>query len=127
MRAKVRDFSLDKTLNAGQTFGWSRVGKSWASFFDFPLLLTQKDDETLEFYGGSKEKVQEMLGLNDDIEGIRAEIDRDDFIDKAINFLKRDKGRKRRFMAFHTRLHLIYTVKRSFDNKKDKINVLTLW
>ncbi len=88
MRVKVRDFSLDKTLDAGQTFGWSRVGKSWVSFFDVPLVLAQKDSETLEFSGASKEKVQEMLGLNDDIEGIRAEIDRDDFIDKAINFSK---------------------------------------
>ena len=86
MKVKVNDFSLDKTLPSGQTFGWKKVGDSWVSFFDRPIKVTQKTDSSLEFSGSTENMVKDMLGLNDDIERIKSEINKDEFIDQAINY-----------------------------------------
>ena len=86
MKVKVNDFSLDKTLSSGQTFGWKKVGDSWVSFFDRPIKVTQKTDSLLEFSGSTENMVKDMLGLNDDIERIKSEINKDEFIDQAINY-----------------------------------------
>ena len=86
MELKTTGFLLDKTLLAGQTFGWSKVNGSWCSFFKKPILLKQKPSGEIEFSGASEMEVKQMLGLDDDIEGIKAEIDKDDFIDRAISY-----------------------------------------
>ncbi len=85
MELAVDDFSLDKTLNAGQTFSWQKIKDEWISCIDKPIILRQNGDK-IECSGGSEEEVKKRLGLGDDIKSIRAELDKDDFLDKAIEY-----------------------------------------
>ncbi|MCL4398180.1 MAG: hypothetical protein M1322_02155 [Candidatus Parvarchaeota archaeon] len=85
MITKVKDFSLDRTLNSGQIFSFFKEGDYWYSFVDKPSAFRQIGD-SLECYGIDKESAKELFGLNDKINEIKAEIDKDDFIDKAIRY-----------------------------------------
>jgi N-glycosylase/DNA lyase len=85
MRLKVKDFSLDKNLTAGQTFCWTHSNDAWFSFIDRPIKVKQIGD-VLEYYGCSEIELRTRLGLNDDINSIKTELDKDDLIDRAINY-----------------------------------------
>ncbi len=85
MEFTVNDFSLDKTLSAGQTFSWEKREDKWVSFIGKPIILKQVGDK-IEYYGGSEDEIKKRLGLSDDIISIRAELDKDDFLDKAIEY-----------------------------------------
>lgn len=85
MELTVNDFSLDKTLSAGQTFSWEKIKDGWVSFIDKPITLRQNGDK-IEYSGGSEQEVKKRLGLIDDIGSIKAELDKDDFLDKAIEY-----------------------------------------
>ncbi len=84
MLIKAEDFSLDRTLGSGQSFVWRKIDGDWVSFVGKPVSISQNGDGSLSFEGCSEKEVRDRLGLNDDITGIRAEIDKDDFVDKAI-------------------------------------------
>jgi N-glycosylase/DNA lyase len=86
MEIEISDFSLDRTLNAGQTFAWKKESGWWKSFINHPLKVRQKEEKKLEFFGSSTEEVRKLLGLNDDLNSIKAELDKDDFLDKAIEY-----------------------------------------
>jgi N-glycosylase/DNA lyase len=88
MILRVTDFSLDKTLNAGQTFAWEKKDGVWLSATSNPIIVRQTNPEELEYYGVTENVIKEKLGMNDDIDSINAEIDKDDFIDKAIEYSK---------------------------------------
>ena len=85
MITKVKDFSLDRTLNSGQIFAFFNEDKKWYSFIDKPVEIRQEGDK-LVYSGLSETSVKELLGLNDPIDDIKAEVDKDDFIDKAIHY-----------------------------------------
>ncbi|MCL4397033.1 hypothetical protein M1494_01665 [Candidatus Parvarchaeota archaeon] len=85
MIIKVNGFSLDRTLNAGQIFTFFKEGNNWYSFVDKPLEIRQEGNE-LVYSGLDESKVKELLGLNDPINDIKAEVDKDNFIDKAIKY-----------------------------------------
>jgi N-glycosylase/DNA lyase len=85
MITKVKGFSLDRTLSSGQIFSFFNVDKNWYSFIDKPLEIRQEGDK-LVYSGLSEANVKELLGLNDPINNIKAEVDKDDFIDKAIRY-----------------------------------------
>ncbi len=91
MELEVADFSLDETLRAGQTFAWHKEDDSWFSFIDSPLCIRQKGPSTLDIVGCDETAVRARLGLNDDVASIKAEVDKDDFVDAAI----RHSGRLR--------------------------------
>lgn len=82
---KVKDFSLDRTLNSGQIFSFFKNSGYWYSFVDKPLAFRQSGD-SLECIGVDKSHAKDMLGLNDNIDDIKAEIDKDGFIDRAIAY-----------------------------------------
>ncbi len=84
MRMNIKDFSLDKTLSAGQTFSWFKSDDKWVRLVGHPIAVTQVDSSTLGIEGASEQEVRRLLGLNDDIERINNEIDKDDFISEAI-------------------------------------------
>lgn len=86
MQTEIEEFSLDKTLNAGQTFAWIKKGDYWFSFIDKPVKVRQINDTTLEFFGTDEANIKERLGLNDDIKSIKTELDKDDFLDRAIEY-----------------------------------------
>lgn len=85
MVIKVTDFSLDRTLNSGQLFTFFKEDNRWYSFVDKPLEIRQDGNE-LVYSGLDESNVKELLGLNDPINEIKAEVDKDDFIDKAIRY-----------------------------------------
>lgn len=85
MITKVDNFSLDRTLNSGQLFTFFKDGKNWYSFVDKPLEIRQ-EGENLIYSGLDETSIKELLGLNDPVDEIKAEVDKDDFIDKAIRY-----------------------------------------
>ncbi len=85
MKMQVEDFSLDDTLKAGQTFSWQKIGDSWFTFLDRPIKAKQIGNR-IEYIGCSEAEIRNRLGLNDDITSIKAELDKDDFLDKAIRY-----------------------------------------
>ncbi|MCL5009795.1 MAG: hypothetical protein M1433_02350 [Candidatus Parvarchaeota archaeon] len=85
MELKVEDFSLDSTLTSGQTFFWRKLDDFWVTSFDKPVKIKQ-DHDRLEYYGCTEEYIRKLLGLKDDISSIKTELDKDDFIDRAINY-----------------------------------------
>ncbi|MCL4400401.1 hypothetical protein M1316_00265 [Candidatus Parvarchaeota archaeon] len=86
MEIDVNNFSLNKTLASGQTFVWKNTGDYWVSFVNKPVAIRQPSENKLEFYGASKDEIKKLLGLSDDITSIKAELDKDDFLDKAIEY-----------------------------------------
>lgn len=86
MRIKIDGFSLDKTINAGHTFIWQKSNGFYLSYLKSPASVRQFSNGSLEFEGINKNDFMELLGLNDNIKEIDAEIDKDVFIDKAINY-----------------------------------------
>ena len=85
MITKVKGFSLDRTLNSGQIFSFFKEDNKWYSFVDRPLEIRQEGNN-LVYTGLDEMGVKELLGLNDPINDIKAEISKDDFIEKAINY-----------------------------------------
>lgn len=85
MITKADNFSLDRTLNSGQLFTFFNDGKNWYSFVDKPLEVRQ-EGENLIYSGLDETGVKELLGLNDPVDEIKAEVDKDDFIDRAIRY-----------------------------------------
>ena len=85
MLIKVSNFSLDRTLNSGQIFSFFKIKDYWYSFIDKPIAIKQDGNE-IEFIGLYKNEVNKLFGLNDKIDEIKAEIDKDDFIDRAIRY-----------------------------------------
>lgn len=86
MRIKIDGFSLDRTINAGHTFVWQKKKDLYLSYLKSPASVRQFSDGSLEFDGINEHDFMEILGLNDDIKEINAEIDKDVFIDRAINY-----------------------------------------
>ncbi|MGC8516632.1 MAG: DNA-3-methyladenine glycosylase family protein [Candidatus Acidifodinimicrobium sp.] len=84
MRMNIKDFSLDKTLSAGQTFSWFKSDGKWVRLVGYPIVVTEVDSSTLEIEGAGEREVRRLLGLNDNIERINNEINKDDFISEAI-------------------------------------------
>lgn len=85
MELDVKGFSLDRTLTAGQIFAFFKEKEHWYSFIEKPVALRQAGSK-LEIMGAGKNEIKELLGLNDNIEEIKAETDKDDFMDKAIRY-----------------------------------------
>jgi N-glycosylase/DNA lyase len=85
MVIKVDNFSLDRTLNSGQIFSFFKKENYWYSFIDTPVAVRQAGN-IIERFGASDDYIKELFGLNDNMIGIKAEIDKDDFIDKSIAY-----------------------------------------
>lgn len=85
MDLKVSDFSLDSTLSSGQTFFWRKSGDYWFTSLDKPIKVRQVGDK-LEYEGCSEHELRMRLGLGDDILSIKTELDKDDFLDKAVRY-----------------------------------------
>ncbi len=85
MLIPVKDFSIDTTLMAGQTFAWKRLDDGWVSFIDKPILVRQISENELIVTGEtSRGEIERRLGLKDDIEKIISSIDKDETIHQAI-------------------------------------------
>jgi N-glycosylase/DNA lyase len=81
----IKDFSLERTLSSGQIFSFFKKDEYWYSFTDKPIAIRQSQDK-IELLGLSESEAKSLLGLNDKISEIKAEIDKDDFIDRAIAY-----------------------------------------
>jgi N-glycosylase/DNA lyase len=85
MVIKVDNFSLDRTLNSGQIFSFFKRGDYWYSFMDTPIAVRQTGN-FIERLGANDRYLKELFGLDDNMVSIKAEIDKDDFIDKSIAY-----------------------------------------
>ncbi|MDP8012668.1 MAG: DNA glycosylase, partial [Nanoarchaeota archaeon] len=85
MLIPVKNFSIDTTLMAGQTFAWKKFDKGWISFVDKPVLVRQISENELMVTGEtSRGEIERRLGLKDDIEKIISSIDKDETVHQAI-------------------------------------------
>ncbi|MCW1293313.1 MAG: hypothetical protein OH318_02925 [Candidatus Parvarchaeota archaeon] len=84
---RVNNFDIAKTLGSGQTFVWMNLDDLWIRFAD-PFLVLQVVNNEIKIIKGKEKDVIETLGLNDNIELINHEINKDEFISKAIEFGK---------------------------------------
>lgn len=84
MIINLNNFSLDLTLNSGQTFIWKEVAGNYYSFVDKPVRVKQNKDKLYITGQVSASMIKEQLGLYDNIALIEKSIDRDEVIHKAI-------------------------------------------
>lgn len=79
-------FSLEHTLNCGQTFGWKRIGKWFCDFYNNHLVLIRQDDNHLIYDSDveCKDFLLRTFRLDDDLEQIYQEISKDGIIKSSI-------------------------------------------
>ena len=82
----VSDFSLDLTLNSGQTFIWKKIDDTYYSFVDYPISVKELNGKLYIEGNVTESYIRNKLGLYDDITDIERSIDKDDFIHDAINY-----------------------------------------
>ena len=74
---KIKDFNLAHTLESGQLFRYSSHENGWQiNHRDDSFYVEQKEDK-LFFDSISKDKLSEFLGLAQDFEAIKNELDKD--------------------------------------------------
>lgn len=81
----VKDFDIEKVLNSGQTFVWIKINDMWIRYAD-PFLTLKQEGNRLEILTGKIEDAINVLGLQDDMETIIGEINKDEIISRAIEF-----------------------------------------
>jgi len=81
---KVKDFNLSYTLSCGQVFNWEYVGW-WRGWINNTQILVKQVGDSLHIDSNlSKGEVERYFRLDDDLEKICLEINRDYFISKLI-------------------------------------------
>lgn len=91
---KPENFDLKLTLTCGQTFCWHRFeGQLYdedgdSEYYSFrngkPVILRQKDGKIEVETELSREEVEEMLGINHDLDKVFTEFPEDDKLEKAV-------------------------------------------
>ena len=84
-KIKVKDFNLEHTLECGQIFRINRVGDwHYVNAQDKYFKVNQIGNE-IEFHGVDKEFVIHFFSLNENLHKIHKEINKDKYIEKAID------------------------------------------
>ncbi|MEK6766333.1 MAG: DNA glycosylase [Planctomycetota bacterium] len=84
-KIKVKDFNLEHTLECGQIFRINRVGDwHYVNAQDKYFKVNQIGNE-IEFHGVDKEFVIHFFSLNENLHKILKEINKDKYIEKAID------------------------------------------
>jgi len=96
-KISVNDFDLELTMTCGQTFCWHRLegelyGEGASKFYTFrkekPLIVEQKKDKLHVETELPKEEVEKALGLDYDIEKVKATLPDEEKIQSAAEELK---------------------------------------
>lgn len=84
-KIKVKEFNLEYTLECGQIFRVNRVGDwHYVNAQDKYFKINQIGNE-IEFHGVDKEFVIDFFSLNENLRKILKEINKDKYIEKAID------------------------------------------
>lgn len=84
-KIKVKEFNLEHTLECGQIFRINRVGDwHYVNAQDKYFKINQIGNE-IEFHGVDKEFVIDFFSLNENLRKILKEINKDKYIEKAID------------------------------------------
>ncbi len=86
-RFTVKKFSLQKTLECGQSFCWTREGEGYINADVGGVIYVEQREDRL-YYESTHNNIDlcHLLGLNDPIKEIQQQLRKDQFIDKCINF-----------------------------------------
>ncbi len=83
-RIDINDFNLDFTLSCGQVFRWNK-NDCWAGVVEGAVIRAKQEGNKLLIDSVLDEKsIRDYFRLDDDMERIYSEIDRDDLMDSLI-------------------------------------------
>lgn len=86
-RLKIKDFNLADTLECGQTFCWVKEGKGYINAdIGQAVYVEQQEDMLLYETSESNVNLSELLRLDDPLEQIHRDINRDGVMKKSIDF-----------------------------------------
>ena len=78
-------FNLDLTLCCGQAFRWDESDGWWCGVVQESLIKIRQDENILRFEGADEDFLMDYLGLNDNLPRICRDINKDRYIEAAIN------------------------------------------
>ncbi len=81
-------FNLNLTLCCGQTFRWNGSDGWWHGVVQKNLIKIRQDENTLLFEGADEDFLLNYLGLNDDLQKIYRDINKDHYIEATTNEFK---------------------------------------
>ncbi len=86
-RIAVRDFSLETTMNCGQTFCWIRDGEGYVNpDVDGAIYVEQKGNALYYETSNNNIDLRQLLGLEDPIRTIQQEVNKDTFMSECMKF-----------------------------------------
>jgi N-glycosylase/DNA lyase len=77
-------FNLDVTLCCGQVFRWDKKGDWWYGVVGDKALKARQVKGKLEFENADWKFIKHYFGLDDDLRKIRTTINKDEYINKAL-------------------------------------------
>ena len=78
-------FNLEATVCCGQAFRWEKLKDWWYGVIGEQVLKIRQDSNRLEFENSSADSIKTYFGLQDDLPKILARINKDRYIEAAIN------------------------------------------
>jgi len=84
VRLDAVPFNLDVTLCCGQVFRWEKKGDWWYGIVRDQAFKIRQVNAELEFANADEKFVENYFGLDDDLQGIRDRIGRDEHVRKAL-------------------------------------------
>jgi len=81
-------FNLNLTLCCGQAFRWNESDGWWHGVVQKNLIKIRQDKNTLLFEGAGEDFLLNYLGLNDDLQKIYRDINKDRYIEATMNEFK---------------------------------------
>ncbi|UCE95998.1 MAG: hypothetical protein JSV51_09950 [Candidatus Bathyarchaeota archaeon] len=77
-------FNLESTLTCGQLFRWEKVGSWWLGIAQHQAFKVRQTDNILEFEGTNTDFIKNYFRLDDDLQRIVSEINRDTWTKQAV-------------------------------------------
>lgn len=85
MKLDAVPFNLDVTLCCGQVFRWEKKRDWWYGIASGKAFKIRQVNAELEFANADEKFIEHYFSLDDDLQKIRAEIGKDDYIRKALS------------------------------------------
>lgn len=79
------NFDLDSSLCCGQVFRWKKIGDWWYGVVGENIIKIRQINKELEFKNVNEDFVRQYFGLNDNLEEIKCQISKDDYIRAALS------------------------------------------
>lgn len=85
MHLKANDFNLKHSLESGQFFRYKIIGEYYYVVSQDKFFKIRQNDDALEFDGASKKFVSQFIGLGQDFETIKKNIEKDAYVNQSLS------------------------------------------